>query len=250
MICTKLRYLTLGILMIFSLSCSTDSDESFTLQQAIGNKEFVLDNVISCAASNEGDGLISVFLYPRENVTAISCFETPNASVDKNNFDNYVEVTTPLLDVFNGYLLKFELEVSEEKWVIVSFEEDGKVHLSNPIRLKQISKPTEYLPQNVSVLNGENFMPVFTWQDGTYDDTKIYFQVVANEENTLLSGTYTFERTFQYYELDNVVLNITNEIPPMLEQNNPYSFTLLGVSEDNWVNMFSVVDFNLNSGNN
>ncbi|MEX0289279.1 MAG: hypothetical protein AB3N14_09200 [Flavobacteriaceae bacterium] len=245
MTCINMRYLHLVVLLIFTLGCSTDGEEGITLRQAIGNKEIVLDNIISCAASNENDNLISVFLYPRNNVSNISYFETANAEVDKNDLNNYVEVTAPLLDVFNGYLLKFELEISEEKWVIVSFEEDGKIHLSNPIRLKQISKPTEYLPQNIGIDRTEVAMPVFNWQDGSYDDTKIYFQVVANEENTLLSGTYTFERTFQYYELDNVVLNITEGVPPMLLQDNGYSFSLLGVSEDNWVNMFSVIEFDL-----
>jgi len=53
-----------------------------------------------------------------------------------------------------------------------------------------------------------------------------------------LSGTYTFEQHFSYYVLDNVVLNITEETPPVLETATPYNFTLMGVSEDNWVNLF------------
>lgn len=234
------------ILYFLLIGCSTDKEETAnTLQSAIGNMETVLDNVIACAASNENDGLVSVFLYPRNGVSNIQYYETASADVDKNDFSVYNLGNAPLFDVFNGYLLRFEVEVLAEKWVIVSFNENGKIHLSNPIRLKQIAKPTEYLPQNISVDKTEVTIPVFSWQDGTYDDTKIYFQVVSDAENNFLSGTYTFEKTFAYYQLDNVVLNITRDDPPELQTNTIYSFTLLSVSEDNWVNQFSEIDFEI-----
>jgi len=59
----------------------------------------------------------------------------------------------------------------------------------------------------------------------------------------LLSATYTFDKMFQYYKLDNVVLNVTEEEPPNLVVNDTHGFTLLAVSEDNWVNLFSEVIF-------
>ena len=117
-------------------------------------------------------------------------------------------------------------------------------HLSNPIRLKQITKPTEYLPQNVSIDASTN-MPIFSWVDGQFDDTKIYFEVLTNANNDFISGTYTFEKIFQYYKLDNVVLNITPGTPETLVQNTAYNFSMLAVSEDNWVNLFTEVEFNL-----
>jgi len=140
--------------------------------------------------------------------------------------------------------VKYEIASANEKWVIISFDEDGKRHLSNPIRLKQNTKPTEYLPQNI-IVDSSTAMPNFTWQDGTYDDTKIYFQVVSDANNNLLAGTYTFEKNFQYYKLDNVVLNITKGDPLTLESGDSYGFTLLAVSEDNWVNQFSVIPFTI-----
>ncbi|MCP4975978.1 MAG: hypothetical protein GY931_07420 [Maribacter sp.] len=232
-------------IIFFFISCSTDQlSEEDTLSAILGFKEVVLDNVISCAASNKDDKLVSVFLYPRIGATNIQYFETSNDLVDKNDFDNYTLYKYPLTDVFNGYLKKFEVEPSNEKWVIVSYDEDGKTHLSNPIHLKQQSKPTEYLPQNIMV-DASSGMPFFSWQDGLYEDTKIYFQVVSDAQHNLLSGTYTFEKMFTYYELDNVVLNITKNTPPVLSDGNPYKFTLMGVSEDNWVNQFSIIEFEL-----
>ncbi|MFK7814075.1 MAG: hypothetical protein AB8B59_16375 [Maribacter sp.] len=237
------RYCSLFISLLV-LSCSTDAENilAATLDSTLASKEVVIDNVIACAASNADDELISVFFYPRPNTTNFRYFETVDASVDKNDFENYIPVDFPISDVFNGFMKKFDVSAVNEKWVIVAFDESGKTHLSNPIRLKQSTKPTEYISQNVSVDASTN-MPNFMWQEGRYNDTKIYFHVISDAANNLLSGTYTFERNFQYYNLDNVVLNVTRETPPTLKSESAYNFTLLGVSEDNWVNLFSEVPF-------
>ena len=239
-----MRITQLLILLLLG-SCSTDQlDGEGTLDAFTDDIEIVLDNVIACAASNENDDLVSVFLYPRDGATNLQYFETETAEVDKNDFKQYRPRQLALKDVFNGFLKKYEVSVTDEKWVIVTFDEDGKRHLSNPIRLKQRTKPTEYLPQNIRV-DSSTTMPNFTWQDGRYDDTEIYFQVVSDAANNLLSGTYTFEKNFQYYELENVVLNITKGNPLTLKSGDSYGFTLLSVSEDNWVNQFSAVPFTI-----
>ena len=229
------------------LGCSTDANQEDVniLENSLASKEVVLDNVIACAALNQNDDNISVFFYPRPGVTNIQYFETQNTDVDKNDFENYSVVIKPLVNVFNGYLRKFEVSAFEEKWAIIAFDENGKTHLSNPIRLKQFAKPTEYLPQNISVIEPTS-TPVFTWNDGRYDDTEIYFQVISDVRNNLISGTYTFEKTFQFYNLDNVVLNITKGTPDDLQKGNDYAVTLMAVSEDNWVNMIAVKQFTSN----
>ncbi|MDB4292644.1 hypothetical protein N9954_04500 [Maribacter sp.] len=233
------------LILFLILGCSTDQlDGEGTLDAFTADIEIVLDNVIACAASNENDGLVSVFLYPREGATNIQYYETETTDVAKDNFKNYIPRQLALKDVFNGYLKKFEASGANEKWVIVSFDEDGKRHLSNPIRLKQNSKPTEYLPQNIRV-DSSTTMPNFTWEDGSYNDTKIYFQVVSDMDDNLLSGTYTSTKNFQYYELGNVVLNISKTNPLALQSGSTYGFSLLAVSEDNWVNQFSTVSFTI-----
>ena len=60
---------------------------------------------------------------------------------------------------------------------------------------------------------------------------------VRDAENNFLSGTYTFEKWFQYFNLSNVVLDINTSNPPNLIEGNSYNLTLMGVSEDNWVNL-------------
>jgi hypothetical protein len=219
------------------MSCSNDKEELTTLATYLETREPVMDNVIACAASNQADDLVSVFLYPRSRATNISYFEATSDAIDKDNFESYEPITAPLSDVFNGFMKKFDVAITEEKWVIVTFEEENKIHVSNPIRIKNRTKPTEYSPENVNIQeNSTN--PLITWEDGLYNDTIIYFQVISDADNNLLSGTYTVDQFFRYYELDNVVLNITPVEPPDLQPNSNYDFTLLAVSEDNWVNLF------------
>ena len=232
----------LFVLLLYG--CSVDQEVlNGTLRAAVRDREIVLDNVIACAASSQNDDLTHVFLYPRPGATDIRYFETTSLGADKNNFAEYEEVQASPKDVFNGYLKQIDAQVEEGKWVIVSFEEDGRIHLCNPIRIKKDSKPTEYLPGNVQIEDLDSVTPKFSWTGGAYDDTIIYFQVVSTENNDLLSGTYTQEKIFRYYDTENVTLNITQSAPPDLILGDSYGFTLMGVSEDNWVNLFSEVSF-------
>ena len=125
---------------------------------------------------------------------------------------------------------------STETWCIITYKTEGKFHKSNPIRLKNTTKPTEW-NDNVALDNTQNLMPKFSWIDGKVKENAIYFQVITDSENNLLSGTYTYEKCFQYYNLSNVVLNVTRNTPANLVQGKDYGFTMMGVSEDNWVNL-------------
>lgn len=241
------------VLGSFLINCSkganqlTDSDiQESTLAMVLKGNEIALSNVIACAGSNPIASEVRVYLYPRPGATNIRYFETESIEVNSNDFENYKELKPPIDHLFNGYLQFFEVSPATERWVIISFEEEGVINLSNPIRFKHLTQATEYLPENVSISNAQQSnMPEFSWTDSTFEDAIIYFHVVSNIQNDLLSGTYTQERNFQYYVLDNVVLNITIEEPPALELNVPYNFTLLAVTEDNWVNLFAKVPFEL-----
>ena len=86
--------------------------------------------------------------------------------------------------------------------------------------------------------------PVFQWQDGRTPQNQIYFQIVLDENDNLISGTYTFDLQFQFYDLSNVVLNISPTSPtPSLLNQEQYSFVMLGVSIDSWVNLIVEGDF-------
>jgi len=86
--------------------------------------------------------------------------------------------------------------------------------------------------------------PRFVWEEGTTSNNIIFFHVISDQNGQAISGTYTRDLTFQFYDLSNVVLNVTHpDTNPILLPNDNYQFTLMGVSEDNWVNLIIQKDF-------
>lgn len=233
---TKVVYI-LFILSLFSCSKEREIDLSI-LQNYIEDKSNLeRDEVIACAASAKDlSDDAYIFFYPIPSATNIQYFETDGLNVDKNDFKKYHKVVLEKQDVFNGYLGRFVKKNKKETWCVVTYESAGKLHVSNPIKLKQITKPTEWV-NSVIIDQSSTLMPKFSWSDGRIKENAIYFEVITDEKNNLLSGTYTYDKWFQYYKLDNVVLNVTRDNPPKLINNNEYGFTMMGVSEDNWVNL-------------
>jgi len=237
-----------SIFLLFLISCNSDEvsneqvDVTTSLATLVAQNTIEIDNVIACASGSENPNEIIAYVYPRPGAKDIRYFETETVDLDKNDYQNYNEVLLPEGDFFNGYLKTFTRQTTVEKWVIISFRESGTLHLSNPIRLKHQTQNTQFT-DTVTIDQSETGMPLFNWDALVQPQDAIYFQVVSDASNELLSGTYTFESQFRYYQLDNVVLNVTQETPPELINETPYGFTVMGVSEDNWVNTLLQADF-------
>ncbi|MEM7657982.1 MAG: hypothetical protein AAF399_17790 [Bacteroidota bacterium] len=206
-------------------------------------------DLVACAAGKEGGFLGSaeeptdVFFYPIPGATDFRYFEA-EAVADSADFSQYVEKELPDEPVFNGYLWKFNNTPFEgERMGIVTYRTPGKLHVCQPIRMKTNPKPTEVNPDLGEIMeNGTT--PSFRWEDGDIQENVIYFQVISDLAGNLISGTYTIEKNFTFYELDNVVFNITNpNLTPALAPNQTYRFTMMGVSEDNWVNLVIEKEF-------
>ncbi len=211
-----------------------------------------LGDIIACAGGKEG-GLFgiaeeptSVFFYPVEGANDFRYFEAEKV-MDSLDFSKYFQKELDCESIFNGYLRKFNnLPFSGERMGVVTYKTPGKLHVCNPIRQKTTVKPTEVNPDLATIMaNGVN--PTFNWVDGLITENAIYFQVISDEADNLISATYTFEKAFTFYDLSNVVLNITDSTSiPMLEPNQNYKFTMMGVSKDNWVNLFIEKEFSTN----
>ena len=236
----RIKSLTFVLIIFSFFSCSEDNDLLIprNLEEYINlNSNLELDNVIACAANENANLNVSyIFYYPIEGAKDIRYYETENTSVDKNDFTNYKRKTLTSSSLFGGKLSRFTRTNSEESWCIVTYLTNGKLHKSNPIRLKNKTNPTTY-KEEVSIDVSQILMPKFSWSDFGVLDNAIYFQVISDENDKFISGTYTTEKNFQYYNTSNVVLNINVETPSNLVLNSNYNFTLMAVSEDNWVNL-------------
>ncbi|WP_053002261.1 hypothetical protein [Kordia jejudonensis] len=239
-IVTQLIYITLFFTIV---SCvSDDASESIQIEnsprlsQIIDNQIIETGAVIACAASDiDNSAIVHVYYYLEEGATNVQFFETNTLNVDQNDYSNYKKLAITSQPLYEGFIQQFIRPFELEQWIIITFELNGEVKLSNPIRTKNISKATVWT-DDITVNQQTPKMPNFTWEHNANGDNEIYFQVVSTLDNGLLSGTYTYDNHFQYYNTSNVVLNITPENPLMLTTGNSYKFLVMDVSEDNWVN--------------
>jgi len=224
-------------------SCSEDTDvivprnlEEY--RATFGDQDF--GNVIACAATQNGNAsLTNVFYYPEDGASDIRYYEAESIDDDSLDYTKYRRQNLDASNVFGGKLQRFLRNSSSENWAIVTYVVAGKLHISNPIRIKNNSKPTVYQDE-VGITYPSTLTPRFTWEDNAVDDNDIYFQVISQNINNVdefISGTYTNDNFFQYYDTSNVVLNITDGTPQDLEIDTEYNFTLMDVSDDNWVNL-------------
>ncbi|WP_052158399.1 hypothetical protein [Lacinutrix jangbogonensis] len=240
-----MKQLTILLLTLFLLSCSNDDENSAVsnlLSEYIENQITETGAIIACASSNEDNTAILTFFYPKTNAINIRFYESETTEIEKLDYSKYSFKAISSEPFFNGYLRKFTTAELSEHWIIVTYELNNEIKISNPIRTKQISKPSVW-NDAVTVNQTNALMPVFNWEANAVGDNAIYFQVLSKENNDFISGTYTYENNFKFYNTSNVILNITEGFP-QLENNTNYNFTLMDVSIDNWVNLVSQVVFN------
>jgi hypothetical protein len=231
------------IIICFYASCKPNNEpiNATTLEAYLSGKSFEKEGVIACSASEEDTKKVFTFFYPYSDAKEMRLYETEALTADFSDYSQYELVDMDSEPVFNGYLRRFVIEPTAEKWAIVTFEVDNEIKISNPIRYKQLTKPTIW-NESVIIENDGSLEPRFTWEKNAVGDNAIYFEVISKENNDLVSGTYTYENQFQFYDTTNVVLNITTQVP-QLESNANYNFTLMDVSLDNWVNLVSTKKF-------
>ena len=150
--------------------------------------------------------------------------------------------------LFKGIMRKFNHPaLSDERWGIVTYELDGKVHMCNPIRIKAAAEPTEDITAIVNIME-TGVHPEFDWSFESEPNNVIYFSIVSDQDDNLISGTYTTDKFWTFYDLSNVVLNVTpNPYPaPELSPDSEYNYALMGVSDDNWIHTFASKSFRTN----
>lgn len=241
-----MRNLIALIFVSFLMSCVSDDSESILfinehiLSEFISDKTFFENEVIACSASdNEVPDLINVYFYPEMGSKDFRLYES--FAEDGKDFSKYQLVNLNPEPLFQGAMQVFKIR-TQGKWFVVTFELDSTIEISTPIRSKVFSQPTIW-SDVVTINQEESLMPVFSWDINSVENNAIFFQVIATEDLQFLSGTYTQENKFQYYNLNNVVLNVTQGTPPNLLKGETYVFTLMDVSLDNWVNEVIMTPF-------
>jgi len=250
-----MKHLIIIAILFTALSCS--KEEPLPLQENILgdflelNANLERGDIIACAGGNAG-GLFgiaeeptSIFFLPVAGATDFRYYEAESVS-DSLDFSKYIQKDLVGEPIFNGFLWKFNnIPFTGERMGVVTYRTPGRIHTCTPIRQKTNVKPTE-INENLANVTENGVNPRFNWKDGAIKESVIYFQVISDENDHFISGTYTFEKEFTFYDTSNVVLNITPTSNPVLEPNQNYKFTMMGVSEDNWVNLYIEKEFRTN----
>jgi hypothetical protein len=238
-----MKLLKFVCLILLITGCQSDEPPIITsniLSDVLNNSSFEVGAVIACASSDiDTADQANIYFYPQDNASNFRLYQTESLTVNPNDFSNYTIVEDLDFPIFNGFLRQFSRILVEDKWYIVTFNIGNEIKVSNPIRTKLFSKPTVF-SQDIFINQESPQMPIFSWETNIGDDNAIYFHIVSDLQNNVFSATYTTERNFQYYNTSNVVLNVTEGNPPDLVLGLNYNFSLMAVSEDNWVNALTL----------
>lgn len=243
-----------AMILLLCNACNDDPDiPENSLQAYINdNSEWTSFNeLIACAAGGQSgflddpEGPLSMFFYPKPYSTNFKYYETSSINDDPADLALYQEREVPQETLFNGFMKRFILpEPSEDVWARVSYLSNDTLWYCKAVKVKYNANPSLFAPEFCEINFSSPLEPIFIWEDEPNDENVIYYQLVSDERGDALSATYTYEQQFQFYNTDNVVLNVTRPGPVLpLQSDKDYNFVLMGVSEDNWVNLIVAKSF-------
>tara|TARA_B110000240_G_scaffold189442_1_gene229436 strand:- start:190 stop:909 length:720 start_codon:yes stop_codon:yes gene_type:complete len=206
-------------------------------EYVVVNTDKSIDTALAFGGSANGDKEETyIYFYPVEGAFNYRYYETENTSVDPTDFSNYKRRNLIDTPQFGGKFRRFSHTSSDAVWGLVTYITAGKLHISEPIKTKNNSRQTEWTTE-VDIAYPETLKPEFIWTDGTFAENETYFQVFTQSDDTFLSGTFTLEKKFQYYNEANITRKIPADTPPDLVLDADYKFFLFGLSADNWINL-------------
>jgi len=246
--------IVLSMVLIVFVSCKDSDDTSDkSLQTYIDtNTEWTpFNELIACAAGgqvgflDDPSGPLSMFFYPKPYSTNFKYYETSSIDEDPLDLALFEERTLVQEPLFNGFMKRFILPKPEKDvWARVSYLSNDTLWYCKAVKIKYNENPTLFAPEFCEINSSAPLEPIFSWQDEPNHDNIIYYQLVSDERGDALSATYTTDQNFQYYNTDNVVLNVTRPGPvPALQIDKDYNFILMGVDKENWVNLIIAQPF-------
>ena len=186
--------------------------------------------------ANGNKGETYIYFEPIGAAFDYRYYETEDSTVSPSDFSNYKRRSLTDIPQFDGAFRRFSRSSAAEVWCLVTYISEGKLYISAPIRTKNQTRQTEW-KTTVAIDYTTTLKPVFTWLDASYAESETYFQVFTKKDATLLSGTFTIENTFQYYNESNIIGKIHTGTPEELVLDEDYKFFLYGLSSDNWINI-------------
>ena len=201
------------------------------------NSTKTIESALAFAASSSGSQSLSYIYYDfLIGSSAMRYYETDNTLVDEKDFSNYRRKMLTDEAVYGGELRRYNRTDDSESWCIITYVINETLHISNPVKIKNQTRPTEWFT-DLTIDSSESLMPIFTWTDGSYLENVEYLEIITDADSDFLSGTFTEDKFFQYYDTSNVTSKINLDTPAALILNEDYKITVMGLSDDFWVNL-------------
>jgi hypothetical protein len=241
--------ITVIIIGLFVLaSCNKKSEESHLEQFIAENQGLSEDFLIACAAGNMNEFMgsterpISVFYYNVDGASTATLYVKSEEGT-KDEFCYYSKVEEVPESLFNGRMGRFAVTSEYAgKWVIVAYNTGTTYNISDPILMRADTHPTVDINADIEIF-GTSTEPEFNWLSDNVAGNVIYFSLITNASDDFVSGVYTEEKMWNFYDLSNVVLNVTPTMNPTLSTQESYTYINMGVGEDNWVRTFGELPF-------
>ena len=213
-------------------------------------KHLDTDYLIACAGGNNASFMgstetpISIFYYKVDGFEDVQIFETSDPNY--TDYSSYHKVDLSHENLFNGRMGRFlSPSISNLRYMIVTYVTDSKIHISEPIRIDAATFPTVDIANELTIQE-DSIHPIFNWQNDNVNGNVIYFSLVSDSNDNFISGIYTEVKNWQFYDLTDVVLNVTPTSNPVLDPSSSYQYIHMGVDDNNWVRSFTSKSFSTN----
>lgn len=242
----RIAAIILGVLVL--ASCDKKPVQSDLEQFITENQGRSEDFLIACAAGNmeefmgDAERPISIFFYNVDGASTASLY-VKSEEGKPEEYCYYSKVDMFPESMLNGRMGRFPVSKDfTDKWVIVTYTTGTTYHVSDPILLRADTHPTIDISNKI-VAMGDSLQPEFNWHADPIKGNVIYFSLISNSANDFVSGVYTEDKMWDFYDLTNVVLNVTPTMNPTLNSQDSYVYTNMGVGQNNWVRTFGTLSF-------
>lgn len=237
-------FLTLLFLITYT-ACAPESPSDSDLQAYSQFFGLVESDVVSCAstyfvptATNDSDRAI-VYYRTIEGQQDVRLWYSDTSDSDFEKFKPLITTETNLL---SGFMGSFEISKTIGT-IILTLTVGDELHYCEPIHLNSTTQSTA-INSSISVSQPISTTPTFKWEESLIDPSSIYFQLITIKgEPKAISATYTYETNFTFYDLSNVVFNVTDSLNPTLQSGLEHEIILMSVSDDNWVTEIGRLEF-------
>ncbi|MCG8573813.1 MAG: hypothetical protein MI810_02920 [Flavobacteriales bacterium] len=228
------------IFLVTLLAIACSKTKNISLQQVVDESTIAQQSFIALGVGAEygyeEESKFPVFLW-HEKMSGASnyrFFETKDKSSNPEDYGAYREVRKPVTsERYLGFMDQTKLKSQKDRWGIVTFELADSLWVSNPIALLPQSRATQSMEVWLEI-DVEGSDVTFSWIDGSYKESTKYLMMISDvNQNVVFAGTTT-ELFWNLYDEEALTESLLYPTLFELEVNQNYSFTLIGLNENNW----------------